>query len=124
VTPTLQAILDVSTRIREYEAAADTITAMARLATDVQVRASLQQLALELVQTAGQWRVRQDAELTVYPGKVPLPPSLKSIAGGAERVDGGEGLAPVILGGPPGGSYAKHIVRTGGSPWYAEEQKK
>lgn len=63
MTPTLQAILEVSTRIREYEAAADTLTAMARLCTDVQVRASLQQQAEELVHTAGQWRKRQDDEL-------------------------------------------------------------
>ncbi len=76
----LAQLLIVSTRIREYEAAADTLTALARLASDVQVRATLQQQALELVQTAGQWRVRQDAELA----KVPQH-------------------------GPPGGSYAKHI---------------
>lgn len=115
MTPELQTLFDVSVRIREYEGAAHTLEGLARLCTDNQVRAAIRQVASEFNADATEWRRRQDADLIetipseipktipveapAQSADVPLPPALTPIDGGAERVEAGESLYDVLLGG-------------------------
>lgn len=58
-----QGLVDTSTRIREYEAAAHVLEGLARLSTDSEVRADLRGLATHFHSQAAEWTRRLDADL-------------------------------------------------------------
>lgn len=108
MTPELAALLEVSTRIREYEVAASTIECLARLISDGQVQASLRQVALELYADGARWRRRQDASF-LDPGgaATPLAPPGAEPPPAEPWTDSG---TPQTTAGQPPGSYARHIM--------------
>lgn len=92
MTHDLQALLAVSTRIREYEVSASAIEVIARLTTDAQVQAALRQVALELYEDGARWRRRQDADLQrVAPPPVVDPAIQAWTSDGAMQNSAGSG---------------------------------